>query len=42
MSGKRNRMLMGGGITAVILVAATVWLQPAVATPTVTVYKTPT
>ena len=42
MEGKRKRMLAGGGITAAILVGATLWMQPAAAAPTVTVYKVPT
>ena len=42
MEGKRSRMLAGGGMAALaLLIGATVWLKPAAAMPTVTVYKSP-
>ena len=41
-SMQKNRMFAGGGVVAALLVGATMWLSPAAALPTVTVYKSPT
>jgi hypothetical protein len=42
MRGNRGILAGGAAVAVVVLIGATAMLRPAAATPTMTVYKTPT